>query len=154
MAVWVSRAILHPGKNEVNRPLMSQTSINRPSSMRVEARAGFTLVEMAVVVLIAAILLTAGLSMVKARLEAAQLEVTQKKQEAIKQALIAYLGRYKRLPCPDNNLDGREDRDPAAPYNCGLPGVPQNFGGVPYIDLSLERAAALDGWENYMRYVV
>src|SRR3954471_8356995 len=129
---------------------MLQTSINRPSSMRVEARSGFTLVEMAVVVLIAAILLTAGLSMVKSRLEAAQLDVTQKKQDAIKQALIAYLGRYKRLPCPDTNLDGREDRDPAPPYTCGLPGAAQSFGGVPYIDLGLDRSAALDGWEDYI----
>jgi prepilin-type N-terminal cleavage/methylation domain-containing protein len=141
-------------KNEVAPQLMSQTSINRASSLRVSASAGFTLVEMAVVVLIAAILLTAGLSMVKSRLEAAQIEVTQKKQDAIKQALIAYLGRNLRLPCPDVNLDGREDRDPAPPYSCGLPGVPQNFGGVPYSDLSLDRSAALDGWENYMRYIV
>ena len=127
---------------------------NRSSLTQAKIAVGFTLVEMAVVVLIAAILLTAGLSMVKSRLESAQLEVTQKKQDAIKQALISYLGRNKRLPCPDNNLDGREDRDPAAPYNCGLPGVPQNFGGVPYVDLGLDRSAALDGWENYIRYVV
>ena len=112
--------------------------------------AGFTLVEIAVVVLIAAILLTAGISLVKSRLEAAQLDVTQKKQEAIKQALISYLGKNKRLPCPDNNRDGLEDRDANPPNGC----LPQNFGGVPYADLGLERSAALDGWENYIRYIV
>ena len=118
--------------------------------------AGFTLVEVAIVVLIGSMLLIAGLSMFKARLDQAQIEVTQKRQDAIKQALISYLGRNKRLPCPDNDNDGREDRNPAAPYACYVPagGATQYFGIVPYVDLGLERSVAIDGWENYFRYVV
>lgn len=134
---------------------MKPLSLLIPSSLPRAWRAvGFTLVEIAIVVLIGAILLTAGLSLVKSRLEIAQLDVTQKKQDAIKQALISYLGKYKRLPCPDVDRNGREDRDPNSPYPCGLPGTPQYVGGVPYADLGLERSAALDGWENYIRYIV
>lgn len=134
---------------------MKPLSLSIHSSLpRARRAVGFTLIEIAVVVLIAGILLTAGLSLVKSRLEAAQIEVTQKKQDAIKQALISYLGKYKRLPCPDVDRNGREDRDPNPPYPCGLAGTPQDFGGVPYADLGLERSVALDGWENYIRYIV
>jgi type II secretory pathway pseudopilin PulG len=136
---------------------MKPLSLSVPSLLpRARLAVGFTLIEIAVVVFIGTMLLTAGLAMFKARLDAAQVEVTQKKQDAIKQALIAYLARNKRLPCPDNNNDGREDRNPAAPYACYVPvvGTTQNFGGVPYVDLGLERSAVLDGWENYIRYVM
>ena len=126
---------------------------------------GFTLVEIAVALLIGAIILTAGLSLVRTRLEAAQIDVTQKHQEAIKQALISYLARNKRLPCPDvidavtgnpNSRDGREDRiGGGPPWNCATPPVGAPYvGGVPYVDLGLERSAALDGWDNYITYVM
>ena len=124
---------------------------------------GFTLVEMAVVVFIGAILLTAGLSLAKTRLEAAQIDVTQKHQETIKQALISYLIRNKRLPCPDikdgtgapHTRDGREDRNVSGPFGCSTPTVGSTYvGGVPYVDLGLERSTALDGWENYLTYII
>jgi hypothetical protein len=64
----------------------------------------------------------------------------------IKTALVAYLARAKRLPCPDVNLDGREDRagSPCTSY----------VGTVPYLDIGLDRATVLDGWDNYIKFVV
>jgi len=104
------------------------------------------------VVVIASVLLLAGMRLMIARAESAQLEVTRRNQDAIKTALISYLGRTQRLPCPDTNLppDGREDRNVAAP----VPPCVAYSGSVPYLDLGLDRSAVLDGWENYMTYVV
>ena len=111
--------------------------------------AGFSLVEMAIVLLITGILMGAGLSLLSVKQAAAQLDATQKHQETIKQALINYLGKNRRLPCPAtlaSNPPGSESRtgSPCANYS----------GIVPYAELGLDRSVALDGWENFITYVV
>ncbi|OQW68671.1 MAG: hypothetical protein BVN34_08275 [Proteobacteria bacterium ST_bin12] len=105
---------------------------------------GFSLVEMAIVIFIAGILLTAGLKLLSVRVNSAQIETTTTHQDAIKQALIAYLGKNKRLPCPGNIADGF-----ALPPPCN-----STSGIVPYSELGLDQAAVLDGWENYFTYVI
>jgi len=115
--------------------------------------AGFSLVELAIVLLITTIILSAGLSLLSVTRAASQREATQKKQEAIKQALINYLGQNKRLPCP-------AVISTTAPYTTGAEsrtsGNPctQYSGIVPYQELGLDQAAVLDGWENFITYVV
>ena len=111
--------------------------------------AGFSLVELAIVLLISGILMSAGLSLLTVKRSAAQLDTTQKHQEAIKQALISYLGKNRRLPCPSTTTGGTDDRGGASPAPCK-----QYSGIVPYAELGLDRAAALDGWENFITYVV
>jgi prepilin-type N-terminal cleavage/methylation domain-containing protein len=113
---------------------------------------GFTLVEIALVVVIASILLIAGMRLMIARAESAQIEVTRKNQDAIKTALISYLGQNNRLPCPDNTLPplGIEVRNlNAAPTPCTT-----YVGTVPYASLGLDRSAVLDGWDNFITYVL
>lgn len=115
--------------------------------------AGFSLVEMAIVILIAGIMMGAGLSLLAVKQAAAQFDVTQKHQETIKQALINYLGKNKRLPCPVDPASpttGIEGRSATAT----LPPCFKYSGVVPYAELGLDRAAALDGWENFIDYVV
>ena len=114
--------------------------------------AGFSLVEMAIVILIAGIMMGAGLSLLAVKQAAAQADVTRKNQEIIKQALINYLGKNKRLPCPADTT-GTELRPVTSP----LPSLPPclNYSGVvPYATLGLERSVALDGWENFIDYVI
>lgn len=114
--------------------------------------AGFSLVELAIALLIMSILMSAGLSLATIKREAAQREVTQKNQEAIKQALISYLGKNQRLPCPADPavvpITGAEGRSTTTPPCAKYSGV------VPYAELGLDRTAALDGWENFITYVV
>lgn len=111
--------------------------------------AGFSLVELAIVLLISGILMSAGLSLLTVKRSAAQLDTTQKHQDAIKQALINYLGKYRRLPCPGDSTGG-EIRSASAT----LPPCSSYSGIVPYQTLGLDRTAALDGWENFITYVV
>jgi prepilin-type N-terminal cleavage/methylation domain-containing protein len=131
-------------------------------SMQRRTSRGFTLVEIAVVVALIAILLTAGAKIASGLLEGAAVSVTQKKQQAIKEALINFLHRNKRLPCPDtdrgagNTLgfvsgppDGSGNRVAGPDSDCAYP-----FGVVPFADLGLPQEMALDGWQNYFMYRV
>lgn len=114
--------------------------------------AGFTLAEMAIVTLLIGIALTLGVGMLKAQMDNAATSTTQKKQETIKNALVAYLRTNWRLPCPDTKFvagfDGIET--PVGGGACTL----ANFGVLPYATLLLPREMAMDGWGNYMSYSV
>jgi len=129
-----------------------------------EKNRGFTLAEMAVVVVIASILLVAGVKVLTAQMDSASYSATRTKQEAIKQALITYLGNNKRLPCPDSRNgagpgalnftvalppDGIENRQTAGnpATNCAA-----SFGVLPYATLRLARDVAMDGWGNLLSY--
>lgn len=147
---------------------LSRHPVAKPTSVTEEKSAGgFTLAEMAIVVLLAGILLTFGVGVVQSQLENSAITVTKKRQEAIRDALVGYLGKYHRLPCPDSpiappapnmSFDGVEDRAVALP---GTPPVPnpatqcvRTFGTLPYITLGLSREMALDGWNNFYGYQI
>lgn len=127
---------------------------------------GFTLVEMAIVVLLAGILMTFGVAMLSAQLDNTAISVAKKRQEAIRGALAAYLATNKRLPCPDypsatapnTAFDGIEDRTGGT---AGTPPVPdtttacvKSYGTLPYLTLGLSSESALDGWNNLFSYQV
>jgi prepilin-type N-terminal cleavage/methylation domain-containing protein len=126
---------------------------------------GFTLVEIAVVLGIVAILLTIGIAALTALATNQAITETRKKQDTIRDALIAYLGRNGRLPCPDIPVlnvppDGRGDDNRLTANDvttlCGAGGVAPIVasGVVPFAELGLAREIALDGWSNYMTYQV
>lgn len=109
---------------------------------------GFTLVELAVVLVIGATLLSAGLKILAVQSERAAINLTKKNQEAIKEALSGYLTRIGHLPCPDVDFDGRDtaaDKDGANCLNAS--------GAIPYADLGLTQDAVQDGWDNYLTYI-
>jgi type II secretory pathway pseudopilin PulG len=116
---------------------------------------GFSLIELTVVLLIVVILLTLGAGAIGLASSNAAISQTRKKQELIKEALSAYVGKYKRVPCPDTDLPpnglGEENRanpnDPATDCTADV-------GVVPYVDLGLPKDYALDGWDNFFTYRV
>ena len=122
------------------------------------AGAGFSLVELAVVTLIIGIFLTLGLSAMNAARENVALSSTNAKQAAIKEALIGYLRRNSRLPCPDTDTtvpDGTENRTtPGNPATACWGTIGNAFGILPYVTLGLARDAAQDGWGNFFSYHV
>jgi type II secretory pathway pseudopilin PulG len=123
------------------------------------AAAGFSLVEMAIVTLLVGILLTMGLAALKATRDASAASQTQTKQNAIKDALIAYIRRNNRLPCADIDFgapDGIENRATAGDPTTACATAPTNarFGILPYVTLGLARDAAVDGWGNFFSYHV
>ena len=118
---------------------------------------GFSLVEMAIVVVLMGIFLTLGMSAFNAVTANTALSTTKKKQEIIRDALIAYLREFKRLPCPEvtafgaNPPTGVEGRQTAGnpATNCS-----SFWGTLPYTELGLSRDVAMDGYENFFTYFV
>jgi prepilin-type N-terminal cleavage/methylation domain-containing protein len=115
---------------------------------------GFSLIELSVVVLIIGIVMTMGIGAWTANLENQALAATAQRQAAVKEALIGYLRRNKRLPCPDTDFtapDGVENRATA-----GNPATAcsARFGVLPYVTLGLARDAVRDGWGNFYSYHV
>ena len=99
---------------------------------RPQRQTGFTLVEIAIVVLVVSILLGYTVAMFPVQQELKQYREVDREMDAIIEHLIGYAQVNGRLPCPDTNgdingtgvgvLDGREDTDDLVggvePDNC------------------------------------
>ena len=108
---------------------------------------GFTLIEMAVVVVLMGIVMTLGLRMLQATQNNAAYSQTQTKQERIKLALIAFLRSNGRLPCPDSALPPTGLEPGACLTNAGR-------GVLPWQALGLGVGDVQDGWSNFFTYRV
>ena len=98
---------------------------------------GFTLVEMAVVLVIVGLLLGGFIGNLSSRIETTQYAETKKDLEDIKQAIIGYTYKNGMLPCPDTNGDGISE------VICGA------SGKVPWETLALGSG---DAWDNRYEY--
>ena len=101
---------------------------------------GFSLIEMAMVLVIIGLLLGGALGPLSTRVEAERRNETADSLARIRDALLGYAVVNGRLPCADTNGDGAENSP------CGFPGVE---GDVPWQTLDLGR---LDAWGHPVRY--
>lgn len=121
---------------------------------------GFTLVEMAIVLVISGLLLTAALSVGNAQLQSARISSTKQKQEAVRLALINYITRNNRLPCPAiaalAPIAAGYGAEAATPGTCT--GTVMNgavtTGIVPWRSLALSDENAEDGYYHRFTYQV
>ncbi len=112
---------------------------------------GFTLIELAIVLVIVTILI-GGLAMpLSTQIQARRIAETKKTLEEAREAIIGYAMTHQTsgspprpyLPCPDANADGIEEaRDVAG--DC-----PQRAGWLPWVTLG---TASQDAWGNRLRY--
>lgn len=115
--------------------------------------AGFTLVEMAMVLLIIGLLMGGLIPTLSTQMEAQRISETRKQLEEIQQALIGYAAANGRLPCPASSSSNGEE-SPVGGGNC------TNFydGFVPAATLGITSQDNLglvtDGWGNAIRYAV
>lgn len=116
---------------------------------------GFTLVEVAIVLLIVTLLLGYTMAMFPVQQELKQYRRAHRQIQEIKQALVGYAQINGRLPCPAlPGSGGREDLDPGNNNNCS-----RYYGFVPATTLGLSGALnedrlLLDPWGNPYRYAV
>jgi len=110
---------------------------------------GFTLVELAIVLIIVS-LLTGGLMVsLSAQIQQRQRSETQQQLVDIRDALLGYAASHSALdgkpyfPCPDTNGDGQEDRNGNSCINAS--------GQLPWGDLGLGNQ---DAWGNRFDYRV
>ena len=117
---------------------------------------GFTLVELAIVVVLIGIAMTLGLKTITATLDNATFSETKAKQERIKMALVSYLRTHGVLPCPDNSGDAvvATGIAPIPPTNKCSANAPEGYGVVPWQTLGISRETVIDGWGNYFTYRV
>ncbi len=126
---------------------MSSSSNHNPSR-----EAGFSLLELALVLVILGIIGGMGLPLLKARLSHSAVVKTRDNQEYVLQAIAAFVAKNRRFPCP------------AAPQGAG-----ENYGVeprerkcsgskaegiVPFRTLGISENFARDGFKRWMTYVV
>ena len=116
---------------------------------------GFTLIEMAIVLIILTLVVGGALMPLNAQIEQRRRTETQKMLEEIKEALIGFAVANGRLPCPAIAAsNGMEDPADAAGGNaCTNPNgfVPAVTLGIMPID---DHGFAIDGWGSRIRYAV
>lgn len=137
---------------------------------RIRREKGFSLIEIAVVLVIASLLIAAGIGMTTAIIDSARVRATRQNMEAVKLALQGFASRNGRLPCPaveglaqSNANFGIEDTRTSNPATscantvnlAGAVGIDvAKRGVVPWKTLGLTIDSAADGWGNQMTYYV
>lgn len=109
---------------------------------------GFTLVEMAVVLVIVGLMLGGLLVPLSAQMEQRRREETRVILEEAKEALIGYAMTRKYLPCPDTAAipTGAEGARSGTPHQCTMA-----EGTLPWQVLGVR---GRDAWDRYIRYRV
>lgn len=147
--------VLNLGVSASNNPVMPTARSNVVSAVprRLTFSRGFTLAEMAVVLVIVALLIAGMVLPISAQQEIRARQDTERTLAEIREALIGYAASHAAsdgkpyLPCPDtdNPPDGIQDRA-ASPGACVA-----EEGTLPWTDLGLGRN---DAWNNRFRYRV
>ncbi|MCZ2114637.1 MAG: type II secretion system GspH family protein [Anaerolineae bacterium] len=121
---------------------------------------GFSLVELAIALVIIALVLVLFIGASSGFISSKRNEVTMVKLKSIENAIALFVAQNKRLPCPADgirpsgtNLSGVEVRDGNG--DCIDPdGNNQIRGVVPALTLGMSEADVLDGWNNRITYRV
>ncbi len=138
-----------------------------PGIQRHRLQRGFTLAELAIVLVIVSLLLGGMMAMVSAQTDQRNWNDTQSQLEAARDAIIGYAIANGRLPCPANSGSAGAEV-PAAGGVCGVAGNTYDYyGGVvagvtygllPAVTLGYQpvdsQGFALDAWGNRIRYAV
>jgi len=119
---------------------------------RLQHAGGFSLIELAVVIVIITLLLGSLLIPLATQIDNRRYAETEKQLAHIREALIGFALAKRYLPCPaKSETNGLEDRDPAT-NACTDPGSgPTRAGFLPWVTLGVTRQ---DAWDNLFRYSV
>ena len=123
------------------------------------ARRGFTLIEIAIVLVVIGLIVSGGLLAVSPVIQSAKINETKQKMGTVEAALLGYVIANGCLPCPaargasatgvSNNgtADYTTQTCDTACFNSGV-------GLVPWVTLGIGEADAIDGWNRRLTYAV
>lgn len=134
-------------------------------------RDGFTLIEMAIVLVLMSLLMTTALSFWRIHAAGQGRSTTRENLARAQDALRAYVALNGHYPCPASRLAARDSDDYGrALPNCrsdirndsdqrtvaakGRNGDYVRIGILPFRSLGLPDIAAEDGWRNFIQYAV
>lgn len=136
---------------------------DNPAMGRSSRAGGFTLIEIAVVIVVLALLLGMMAGMATAMLGQQRREATRQRLTGVDTAIALFVSQNQRLPCPANGTlagtdanAGVEQITLGTPNVCSVGGVAgsQQHGVVPWRALGLAEQDVTDGWGNRLTYRV
>jgi len=110
-------------------------------------QAGFTLIEIMLVLAIVSLIVGAGFTTFGSYIDNANQSHTKGNLEVTKRAMLDYVLVNRHMPCPDTDNDGAENRTSA--FACSA-----NKGTVPFNDIGLGVAVTRDDFNNVFGYGV
>ncbi len=160
------------GKNEiqVRRRGFTMAAGNTRKGSEEHKTSGFTLIEIAIVLVVIGLLLSGGLVALAPVVRNAQVTTTENKLDKIEDALVLYAIQNNCLPCPADSSDAgaqagiHQTGAGANSATCAGGGSNACFPGatpangvrniVPWITLGLSQADVTDEWGTYISYHV
>ena len=122
---------------------------------RAGARArGFSLVEMALVLLIVGLLAAVFLPATNTFLDNNRRKETRAKLEALEQAMVRFVMVNRRLPCPADGALGTGNAQSGVEQRPAQECTAMGSGVVPWRSLGLSADAATDAWNSLITYRV
>lgn len=127
------------------------------------SRAGFSILELAIVLTVIALIVSSSLAVAASRISAAKVESTIDKTQTLMELTDAYVRNFSRLPCPANPRAKPSDADFGIGYddgagNCTAANIIISgnaaIGAVPTSTLGLSPSSSTDGWNRRFTYAV
>ena len=126
------------------------------------AGAGFTLIEIAVVIVVLSLLLAMIAGIATAMLGQQRREATRQRLAGVETAIALFVSQNKRLPCPaDGRISGTTSGAGIEARNgttevCQVGGAAntQTHGVIPWQSLGIAEQDVTDGWGNRLTYRV
>ncbi len=118
---------------------------------------GFTLVELAIVMAVAGILLAGAMKLLGGQLDQSRLKATRDRLRMAYDALTAFYVAHAYLPCPADGALASSDANygRAQPETSGAcTGVAATHRVLPWRTLGLQEALSFDGWQQRLTYQV
>ena len=124
---------------------------------------GFTLVAVAILLVIVGLIAAGGLGVINPLIDGGRASTTKKRMDMVENAIQSYVEQYGCLPCPANgttastNAAAGSSAANAGTYTTGCATAVCDVSTsavVPWRTLGLAEEIAIDGWGNRMRYDV
>lgn len=141
--------------------IRNNNSMKRQTLLRLR---GFTLIELAVVLTVIALMIGGILTPLTSRIEQQNYADTQSRLENATQALIGFAVLNGRLPCPSTGVNGIAlvPTSVVNPTTCGTAANSDSsatannvsWGDLPWGTLGIAPPSNADGWNNRLRYAV